>query len=156
MHPASVRGRCGRTRLPAGVLRSLSAPLSVRHAPPLGTQADTTTLGPGPAGSGCEDCVTRSGGPPGMADLRRVRVLLAYRQDLRQKGDELLDQLRVEARARLAPNQLDGILDGPGLLVGAHRRQRIEHVCDRSDAAHERDLLSLEAPMIARPVPFLM
>src|SRR3954467_7250908 len=99
MHPASVRGPCGRTRLHGEVLRSLSAPLSVRQAPPLGTQADTTALGPGPAGSGCEDyCATRLGVPPGMADLRRVRVLLAHRQDLRQKGDELLDQLRVEAR----------------------------------------------------------
>src|SRR3954468_22714009 len=98
MHPASVRGRCGRTRLPAEVLRSLSAPLSVRRAPPLGSQADTTALGPGPAGSGCEDRATRLGGPPGMADLRRVRVFLAYRHDLRQEGDELLGQLRVEAR----------------------------------------------------------
>src|SRR3954451_941095 len=109
MRPASVRAPCGRTRLPGEVLRSLSAPLSVRQAPPLGSQADTTALGPGPAGSGCEDCATRLGGPPGMSDVRRVRALLAYRQDLRQEGDELLDQLRVETRARLALNQLDRI-----------------------------------------------
>jgi len=31
-----------------------------------------------------------------------ARYLLAYRQDLRQNGDEFLDQLRVEAGARLA------------------------------------------------------
>src|SRR5262245_28909687 len=62
------------------------------------------------------------GSPPVVSNLRRVRVLLAYRQDLRQKGDELLDQLGIETRARLALNQPDRILDGPGLLVGAHRR----------------------------------
>src|SRR5262245_8968002 len=53
--------------------------------------------------------------------VRRVRVLFAHGQDLRQNGDELLNQLRVETRARLALNQLDRILDGPGLLVGARR-----------------------------------
>src|SRR5262245_24155125 len=69
-----------------------------------------------------------------VSDLRRVGVLLAHCQDLRQDRDEFLDQLRVEARARLALNQRDGVLDGPGLLVGAHGGQRIEDVGDRRDA----------------------
>src|SRR4051794_36279957 len=49
--------------------------------------------------------------------VRRVRVFLAYSQDLRQNADELLDQFRIEACARFALKQRDSVLDGPGLLV---------------------------------------
>ena len=91
-----------------------------------------------------------------MSNARRVGVLFAHRQDLRQNGDELLHQLRIETRARFALDQRDRVLDGPGLLVGAHRRQRVEHVGDRRDAAHQRDLFALEAPVIAGAVPLLV
>jgi hypothetical protein len=44
----------------------------------------------------------------------------------------------------------------PGLLVGALRGQRIEHVGDGDDAAAERDRLALQARRVALPVEALV
>ena len=71
-------------------------------------------------------------------------------------GDEGVDGVGVELRAGVLAQVGHGRVVGPGLLVGATRRQGVVAVGDREDAGRERNALSRQAAGVAAAVPALV
>lgn len=77
-------------------------------------------------------------------------------QDLRQLGDEQLDQVRIEMPTTFRTQQLDGCLYRPGFLVGTLAGQGIEYIGNCHDTPLNGNRLALQAMGIATAIPFFV
>ena len=73
-----------------------------------------------------------------------------------KQRSERVDHVGVERVPGAFENRGPRILDGEPRAVRSIARERIEHVGDSDDATLERDLVALEAPRVAAPVPALV
>ena len=70
--------------------------------------------------------------------------------------EEGIDTARVEVLALAVAQQLNGLLDPPGLLLRALRGQGIKDIRHRNDAAEKRNGLARQAARIAAAVELLV
>src|SRR5688500_14515170 len=73
-----------------------------------------------------------------------------------RRGEEGLQDARIEVAAGLGAHVVERLLARPGLLVRPHRGQRVVHVGHRDDARAQRDVVADEAVRVPRAVVFLV
>src|SRR5690606_19003457 len=100
----------------------------------------------------------RRAGRPGATWVsdRSVAVFGEHGLDARGIAEEGVDASRVEMPAALRLQELDAFGERPGVLVGAFRDERVEHVGHGDDTRHQRDVLAVQSVRIAGAVELLV